>query len=338
MCPNGWWGYGNTRKHDYFYNQGVRDNFLSMAQNLAAIKALVQLGLQNTVGTTKTANHSTSNSYTPSIHGQLMVQSQSPVQVPMDPVGNPVTSQCGTEVNSSLQAVCSSKSFEKNYPAYQPPHPTNEHCQDATLLWDKLKPPPKHKINITVWKQTLALAKGPRAQSAISSPASSGLPPNCFPSYPERMRSLLPAPTPRTSASSFGSAIGHPGWEISADSAGALPGGGGGGTQRQEPTCFLCGTRVLKKTHNLAVTQKQTTKLEPAAWCSLTNIYWAPTVCISACGGEVGKGRGWCQLGAVSMTAGMADLATHCWVPSGTRRGREGVPLPGFTIPAGASA
>lgn len=61
LCPNGWWGHGNTRKHDYFYNQGVRDNFLSMAQNLAAIRALRQLGLQNTVGTTKTAKRSTSN-------------------------------------------------------------------------------------------------------------------------------------------------------------------------------------------------------------------------------------------------------------------------------------
>lgn len=61
MCPNGWWGYGNTRKHDYFYNRGVRDNFLSMAQNLAAIKALIQLGLQNTVGITKTAKCSPSN-------------------------------------------------------------------------------------------------------------------------------------------------------------------------------------------------------------------------------------------------------------------------------------
>lgn len=61
MCPNGWWGYGNTRKHDYFHKQGVRDNFLSTAHNLAAIKALIQRGLQNTVGTTKTAKRSTSN-------------------------------------------------------------------------------------------------------------------------------------------------------------------------------------------------------------------------------------------------------------------------------------
>lgn len=141
--------------------------------------------------------------------------------VPTDPVRKPVAPQFGTLVNTTLQALWSSKNFEKNYRACGPLCSLNEHGPKGHFPLVKVKPPPKSNTNIIAWKPAFSLA--PRAQDSNDHPPAYLSPPTYLPS---KDVFFLTAPTLRTSASSFASAKGHPGWEISTDSAGELPGAG----------------------------------------------------------------------------------------------------------------
>lgn len=151
--------------------------------------------------------------------------------VPTDPVRKPVAPQFGTLVNTTLQALWSSKNFEKNYRACGPLCSLNEHGPKGHFPLVKVKPPPKSNTNIIAWKPAFSLA--PRAQDSNDHPPAYLSPPTYLPS---KDVFFLTAPTLRTSASSFASAKGHPGWEISTDSAGELP---GAGVPRGSGSCTL---------------------------------------------------------------------------------------------------
>lgn len=215
----------------------------------------------------------------------------------------PVASQPGPQVNTAHWLSGVPKNFENNYQVCSHLHPPNEPSPRNHSPLGQAETPSSNSANTQACKPAL-----PLTQEAQVSMGPFFCPPLgfCSLTHPKRTSSLFPVPTPRTLASSFGSPKGHPGWEISANTAGGLrgavlaggrrvvlPRGGGPFTfPRKSPLLGGAGWKdYLKKKKKSVGTQKQGTKLEPAACCSLSNIYRAPTVCVSAYGRETEKGR-----------------------------------------------